>query len=897
MRSGDPQLTPARRLNVALAGNAPGLPPSISPFLSDAAGRLNWHLIGVASPDANAPGIREAGARSLFTCSDVKDLFSLNDLDLIIVSTKDRALCADIASKAPPSIGVMDMEAARRILDTAAEAGEDPAEPLLDRFRDPIFIVGPDRRILTSNRASAELFASTMESLEGLTCHQVLHGRVEACAPDECPLEGLSTLRDKTRFRDYSLFDGEIERHFEAAFRPLPGPLGEKSRYLISLRDVTARRNLEHALDRSRTRYKHLFDHAREGIALFDSSGRIEEANDSLRRMLGYALSEFLAMPVWNLAEKESREILSNHLDDLQILGSVTVEMAFLRKGGRPLPVETDVIWLPDEDLFLLMARDITARKRLEASRRLYSEKLEAEVAERTRELQQSQQETLRQKQTAEGIIRGTPLPMLVLDGDHRIIYWNRACENLTGFRSEEMIGTRRQWEPFYPELRPTLADLIIDDDEEAIRRIYGHVDLRRVPSIEGAWEGESFFPHIGEQGAHIFCTAAPIRGEEGEIRGAIVTYQDVTERAAMTRELERREAFVQNLIHNSIDGIIATDPKGTIIIFNRGVSKILGYDPEEILGRLSYQDILSRETLRDVLRAFYGKRFGPPGKVINMESALLNRHGEAIPVRLSGTLLHENGEEVGSVVFVQDLREILRLQQEKEQAERMAAVGKTVAGLAHYIKNILNGLKGGGYVINSAIRKGDLTLTGQGWAMVERNIDQIASIVMDMLTYSTEREPRYEPVDPNELVTEIMNLVEERSRLANVRLETELSPGLPAVSMDRTGIHRAILNLVTNAIDASTLEGIMEGRGKVVVRTDRPEGWGVRFEIQDNGTGMEEHTQEKLFSDFFTTKGYKGTGLGLPVTEKIVLEHNGKLTFETEPGKGTTFTLLLPDS
>ena len=225
-----------------------------------------------------------------------------------------------------------------------------------------------------------------------------------------------------------------------------------------------------------------------------------------------------------------------------------------------------------------------------------------------------------------------------------------------------------------------------------------------------------------------------------------------------------------------------------------------------------------------------------------------------------------------------------------------MAAVGKTVAGLAHYIKNILNGLKGGGYVINSAIAKGDLDLTKKGWDMVERNIDQIAAIVLDMLTYSTKREPRYEQVDPNGLADEILSLVEDRARLSNVCLESELTPDLPPVSMDRTGIHRALLNLVTNAIDACTLEGIMEGRGVVRVRTDRPAGWGVRFEVRDNGTGMEQDTQERLFRDFYTTKGYKGTGLGLPVTAKVVREHGGELTFESEPGKGTTFTLLLPD-
>ena len=113
---------------------------------------------------------------------------------------------------------------------------------------------------------------------------------------------------------------------------------------------------------------------------------------------------------------------------------------------------------------------------------------------------------------------------------------------------------------------------------------------------------------------------------------------------------------------------------------------------------------------------------------------------------------------------------------------------------------------------------------------------------------------------------------------------------------MDRTAIHRCLLNLISNAIDACTLEGITSGKGLVSVKTDSPEGWGVRFEVRDNGTGMDEKVQKKLFTGFFSTKGYKGTGLGLPVTEKIVKEHKGKLYFETHLSEGTTFTLLLPE-
>ncbi|MBW1701217.1 MAG: PAS domain S-box protein [Deltaproteobacteria bacterium] len=518
-----------------------------------------------------------------------------------------------------------------------------------------------------------------------------------------------------------------------------------------------------------------------------------------------------------------------------------------------------------------------------------------SERVKMTQAIKSSEEEARRQKKTAEGIIYGSPTPMFVIDKDHKITHWNKACEKLTGFSSEELIGTERQWEPFYPRKRPTLADLLIDGKIETIRSLYKDMNLRRSPMVEEAYEAEHFFPHLGPEGTHLYLNAAPIKDDAGNIQGAIITYQDFTDRVIMTQKIKRREAFVLNLIENSIDGIIATGPKGNIGIFNRGAAEILGYSPEEIIGKMTFPEILSEETGQAVRESFYSNQYGPQGKIINMEVNLLNKAKEPIPVRFSGTLLYEQEKEVGSVVFIQDLSQVHRLQKEKEQAQRMAAIGSTVAGVAHYIKNILAGLQGGAYVINSAISKKDLELVGKGWGMVERNIDQIGGIVTDMLIYSKERTPDYQMVDPNELVEEVLELIEEKARIAGVTLVRDLQSGKKKVTMDRTGIHNSLLNIIGNAIDSCTLEGVVDGKGIVTVKTDSPPGGGIRFIISDNGTGMDEKAQKRLFTDFFTTKGYKGTGLGLPVTKKIVEEHGGKLTFKSKLGQGTVFTLSIP--
>lgn len=643
-------------------------------------------------------------------------------------------------------------------------------------------------------------------------------------------------------------------------------------------------------------RYRDLFLSAKEGMALLDERGTILECNFSLGFMLGYTREQLEGRAVSDLADHVSQLLLADHLDGLKALGSVSVEMDLLRKSGDRFPVEAGIRWEPEERIFQFVLRDISLKRRLEESRRHYAERLEEEVLERTRELRVSEAETRRQKRTVEAIVYGSPIPMFVIDKDHRITHWNKACEKLTGFKSEDMIGTDRQWMPFYPHKRPLLADLMINRDEKGIEALYRPHAIRPSPVLEGAYEAEHFFPHLGKEGVYLYMNAAPITDDRGGIQGVIVTYQDFTDRLKMTRELERREAFVQNLIQNSIDGIIATDEKGTIIIFNRGAQELLGYTVEETVGRIRYHEILSEGMALAIREAFYGEKYGPPGKIINMEARLLNQEGASIPVRLSGTLLFEGDNEVGSVVFVQDLREVQRLQEEKQQAQRMATIGKTVAGLAHYIKNILSGLKGGSYVMNSAIRKKDVELVQKAWGMVERNIDQIANVVADMLFFTKERRPAYSMVHPEELVRDVVELMQERARISGVSFDLRIGERLEAFPMDRMAIHRCLLDLISNAIDACTLEGIVEGQGRVSVRVDRPPGWGVRFEVEDNGTGMSHDTQEQLFSDFFSTKGYKGTGLGLPVTQKIVREHQGELLFSSVEGKGTTFTILLPE-
>jgi signal transduction histidine kinase len=240
------------------------------------------------------------------------------------------------------------------------------------------------------------------------------------------------------------------------------------------------------------------------------------------------------------------------------------------------------------------------------------------------------------------------------------------------------------------------------------------------------------------------------------------------------------------------------------------------------------------------------------------------------------------------------------KLVEEKAQklveAERLAAVGQTVAGLAHAIKNITGGLTGGIFVLEKGIELDNKKYLRQGSEMVEGNVSKIKNMAMDLLNYAKDREPEYKLCDPNKPVKEVFDLMVSRARDHDVSLEMDLDDNLPEVWFDEEGIHRTLLNVVSNAIDACTEVSYSKNKGEVTLRSRKPQGWAVEYQVVDNGCGMDEETRAKIFHSFFSTKGSRGTGLGLMITKKIIDEHEGVIEVESEVGKGTKFFIRLPE-
>jgi two-component system, NtrC family, sensor kinase len=231
------------------------------------------------------------------------------------------------------------------------------------------------------------------------------------------------------------------------------------------------------------------------------------------------------------------------------------------------------------------------------------------------------------------------------------------------------------------------------------------------------------------------------------------------------------------------------------------------------------------------------------------------------------------------------------KLYQAGLEAERLAAIGETTAALSHSIKNILQALRGGADVVEMGFRANNIAQASKGWSVVDRNLIKIFNLTMNLLAYSKPREPRLEPVNLRVVIDECLELVANAANQERVMIVGDVDRDMPAFPLDSSGIHQVVMNLLSNALDAVQPQ---QGLIRVVTRYEADHRQAV-IEVIDNGTGIPQSMMKHMFELFHSTKGNRGTGLGLAVAKKIVEEHEGSISVRSTEGEGSTFTVRLP--
>ncbi len=387
-----------------------------------------------------------------------------------------------------------------------------------------------------------------------------------------------------------------------------------------------------------------------------------------------------------------------------------------------------------------------------------------------------------------------------------------------------------------------------------------------------------------GEETYYIVNTTPLSLDENGEPVLVIEIATDITEVTNLQKQLKQAHDFYATLIENSTDGIIALNNKNKTEIINSVAKDILEWESQKKPGIDQNKKMLPEE--------FYNEadKKGNIAKLRDVE--ITTAKGSKIPVRFNAVELKSGNNVLGRAAFMEDLRPLKKREKERIDAERLGAVGQTVAGLAHTIKNMLMGLEGGIYMVDTGLKKSDTDRIFKGWSILQKNFDKTTNLIKNFLNFAKGRLPELRIVDPNSIAENIVELYRDSARKQGVELIMDLDPKMDEAPLDPDGIEACLTNLVSNAIDAATMRE--DGKGKVIVRTKDTVA-SLFMEVEDNGIGMDADVIQKIFTTFFTTKGGKGTGLGLLTTRKIVQEHGGRIDVRSEPDKGSVFIIEFP--
>ncbi len=373
-------------------------------------------------------------------------------------------------------------------------------------------------------------------------------------------------------------------------------------------------------------------------------------------------------------------------------------------------------------------------------------------------------------------------------------------------------------------------------------------------------------------------------------------------EKAETSQELVKIFSLQKNLIESSMDGILACDDKDVIVTYNRSMEQILGYKKEDVLHKMTLDQIFVAGEDRRLKDEMASEKYGGKNRLSLYETTLVGNSDRKVPVQVSATVLFDQNKANGLVCFIRDLREIRKLEREvADQArilhqDKMMSLGRLAASVVHEINNPLAGILNYLRLMLRIIGRGSLTEEHKEkfrkyLEIVENETSRCSQIISSLLTFSRKSPPSFSKVQVEELLTRCIILSQHKLELSNIQLESYIEPGIPSVEGDFNQLQQCVINLIFNAID------VMPDGGKLKLEGRYDTGKRMAMiTVKDSGPGISSDDLPHIFEPFFTTKkeGY-GVGLGLATVYGIVEHHKGTVHVESRPGEGAAFTIQLP--
>jgi PAS domain S-box-containing protein len=380
-------------------------------------------------------------------------------------------------------------------------------------------------------------------------------------------------------------------------------------------------------------------------------------------------------------------------------------------------------------------------------------------------------------------------------------------------------------------------------------------------------------------------CKVYKIHGADEIVQLADGFSQMTNNLKASREELRRMYDFRRNLIEGSIDGIVASDKKGNIVIFNEGAEKIFQCAGEEVIGKMDVADLYPPGQATKIREDLYSDEYGGPGKLANYEATILNKSGREVPVWISASIIYEYGKVLGNVVFFRDLTKRKALEKRVLQSERLATIGQGVAYISHEVKNPLTVI--GGFA-KQVLRKTDQD--GKNKKKLEIIINEtrrLEEFVSGVSGFTKLSKPKKRIASINKVIEEVCALLNYEFEAHHITVTKSFDLLILKASFDPKQIKQVLINIVRNAVEAMAQGGALsiETYGK---------GDTIEIRISDTGKGISPESLKDIFDPFVTTKP-KGTGIGLAISREIIDSHEGNIEIRSTVGEGTICTITLP--
>jgi two-component system NtrC family sensor kinase len=478
------------------------------------------------------------------------------------------------------------------------------------------------------------------------------------------------------------------------------------------------------------------------------------------------------------------------------------------------------------------------------------------------------------------------PYRIMVINMDKTVETVNQTFLNEFGL-TEDMVQGKHCYELRYGLTRPcSLSEknrCYIDDRLDEIKR-------------KGIFSTYEEYPNDTGESRFDVITLAPIFNDQGEIVQILEASRDVTNRIKLEKEAEKSNTFFQNVIQSTVDGIVVVDTKGNVLIFNEGMERLTGFSADEIINKGHLSTFYPIDVARENMKKMRSDKYGPVGKLNPTSMTIKTKNGDEIPVTLSASIIQIDGKEIGSVGIFTDMREILEMRKNLEEAhlqlvqsEKIASVGRMAAGVAHEINNPLSGI-----MMFAELLKENMNQSQQQLNDIQEIINQTLRckrIVSELLEFSRQTVGKVSSFTVNELIHKSLNLFINQAIFQDIQVLEDIQENLPPMVGDMGQLQQVFTNLFMNAADA------MKGKGRLKIQAtfDGSREYFI-IRVSDTGPGIPKDLQDKIFDMFFTTKPVgKGTGLGLSITKNIIQLHGGSIVLDSSPGKGTTFVIEFP--